>query len=807
MATSKAAVSRTTCLLVALAFTLLLFGDVVFRRASLAPIDYAEPLQNPELAPITRSLLPERPGRLISAGQGDIGSGAFQFEPAQGFMAYCLRHGESPFWDPYTGTGALGPETSAELKFSPVTVLTALLGGSSRDLCFVLIASYFAAAYALVRACTYYLHLSLAAGTIATAAYFLNGFALSNLYNPIGQPYFLAPLLLLSTLAVTSLITPVNVSCALATYVLFFATTFFPITVLCMIVIFAFTLSWNLFAGRGRIPEVIALHIGLPLTAVLLLSFLYFPIFAAMRGDLDMVKQYNARATPGLNLVNLLSFFTPKHFWESYHALYSGVKIPDIYNPWVHHLGIIAPLIAAHAFSRRSKASRAVLIALGSCIAVAAGQIWGIFPFTLIDRLPFFSFIRNEYWSAMVVLALVLLVAYGYDAITSGNALNLPSLLVVGTMMVAFFIVATRSDVPMSSWARPYLFTFWGILVGSLSILGLARIPGATIWSRRLLLFALIAEGLFYMNGLRPYRSNRDQRLSPVILWVKSEIQRHPGARLLNIGLSGVFPNWGSALQIPELGSLNTASFPWYRSFFYPYIGSGLFLSLAHNDDTFTFTDASLSLAGVRFIMVDRTFDRAIRRLNELGYSVAQSDSIRLVFENPHALSRSFLVSSLVLGDGLLSDLDLSGKLAATSTDEKLFSAAAVLALPKHREPSLVNSWSTVEEYHHDRVRIHCKSAQPALLVLTDCWSPRWKASVDGKDAYIGRVDVTFRGIALPPGEHDVVFWYQPFSLVLGETVSVSVLAGLCVTFLLWIRSRNQEISPGRTMQRHATAH
>lgn len=804
MGTSNSVASRRACLFVALLITLLLFGDVLFRRASIAPIDYAEPLQNAALAPIAHSFLPERPGRQTNAGQGDTGSGAFQFEPAQGFMAYCLRHGESPFWDPYTATGALGPETSAELKFSPVTLITALLGGSSRSLCFVLVASYLVAAYSLLRACTFYLGLSLAAGTVAAAVYFLNGFALSNLYNPIGQPYFLAPLLLLSMLAVTAAFTPRNAFAALAAHVLFLATTFFPVTVLCLIVVYGFTLSLRISEGPVRTWRILAVHVVVPLTAVLLLAFLYLPMFDAMKTDLDMVGQYNTRATPGLNVVNLLSFFTPKHYWESYHAFYRGVKISDDYYAWVHHLGIIGPFIAAHAFSRYSKAPRPVLVTLGVCVAAAAGQIWGLFPFTLIDRLPFFSFVRNEYWTAMVVLALVLLCAYGYDAITETNAFGVPSWILLAVMVGAFSFTSLRSDLPLGVWARQYVVIFWVILMASVTILVAARMPRITPWSRRLLLFALLAEGMFYMNTLRPYRSNRDQRIAPAILWVKSQIQSHPGARLLNIGRSGVFPNWGSALQIPQLGNLNTASFPWYRNFFYAHIGNGLFLSLGGDNDTYTFTDESLSLAGVRYIMVDRTYAHAIQRLTSLGYPIVHSDTIRLIYENSHVLPRSFMAGSLVRGDLLPSEAGSSPNTVATSTDETLISNAAALHVGTPAVQSSSQNWSAVEDYHHARIRVHCKLGQPGLLMLMDSWSPRWKASVDGKNAYIGRADITFRAVALPAGEHEVVFWYQPLSLVVGESVSAAVFVALCFIFWRWTKTNYDTTAPQGKVQYHA---
>jgi hypothetical protein len=129
-------VSRGTCAACALALILLLFGDVIFLRASLAPIDYAGVLAT-TVPQKTVTWLPERAGRTILHGQGDTGAAAYQLEPAARFMAYCIRHGQSPFWDPYTATGSLGPETLVDLKFSPLIIMVALFGGGSKAFSFV----------------------------------------------------------------------------------------------------------------------------------------------------------------------------------------------------------------------------------------------------------------------------------------------------------------------------------------------------------------------------------------------------------------------------------------------------------------------------------------------------------------------------------------------------------------------------------------------------------------------------------------------------------------------------------------------
>ena len=54
-----------------------------------------------------------------------------QFYPFAHFVSESIRSGESPFWNPYSAAGSLGPEVLADVKFSPFSLLVALCGGSS----------------------------------------------------------------------------------------------------------------------------------------------------------------------------------------------------------------------------------------------------------------------------------------------------------------------------------------------------------------------------------------------------------------------------------------------------------------------------------------------------------------------------------------------------------------------------------------------------------------------------------------------------------------------------------------------------
>jgi hypothetical protein len=778
-----------------------------------------------------------------------------------------------------------------------------MFGGGSTAFSFVLVALYFCSAYCLLRALTAHLNVSLAAAFASAGLFFLNGFALGNLYTQIGQPYFLAPVLLLSILIVTGRPSIGTFAIAVGAHVLFFATTFFPTLALTGIVVYAFTISLRISEAPARWRYILLLHVAPALSSVLLLGFLYVPIFAAYLTYLDTFAVYAARKTPGVSLVNLISLFTPKHIWESYSAMrYPVPPAGDAYDPFIDHIGIVAPFIAIQAFSGLTRRTAWPICCLGICVLTAFGQIFGVFPFTLIDLLPFFSFVRNTYWPAMLALALVLLIPYGFDTLRARRPSLVPSAVLMAIIVCALWVMnahvsrlraagapqpdspganpiklaidapashggplhgsievggwAVASNAPVTKiaisvdeafavnaaygagredvcrvypgrpgcpnvgwdalldttqlangdhilsvtayagaihksqnrqfrvanpWAPPYVVVFWAVLAAAGFSLIAARRPQWKRSARTAILTLLVLEGVFYMNNLRPYRSGHDQHLPPAIAWLKQRIEQEPRSRILNIGVSGIPANWGSALQIPQLGNLNSGELPWYRSFFYSYIGSGLFLSLENRNSSFSFTDASLSLAGVRYVVVDKSLSSAIARLSGIGFAVVQQDSIREIFENPHPMPRAFIVHSWSESD------KLPGKFETTLTTkdhEFLSELGARSGLRSDESVEMVS-------YSNTLVRLRCKSDESGALLLADSWNPNWRAEVDRRQVRVAKADVTFRAIAVAAGTHEVVFGYEPGSLYTGAAVSGAAMLGLVGAFVL-LRIRGQ---------------
>ncbi len=87
-------------------------------------------------------------------------------------------------------------------------------------------------------------------------------------------------------------------------------------------------------------------------------------------------------------------------------------------------------------------------------------------------------------------------------------------------------------------------------------------------------------------------------------------------------------------------------------------------------------------------------------------------------------------------------------------------------------------------------VVVRAGAERPGVLVLLDAYYPGWTATVDGNPARIVPVNHAFRGVAVPAGEHEVVFAYQPRSFDLGLIVSTVTLVVVFAVgvFLLGLR-------------------
>lgn len=100
--------------------------------------------------------------------------------------------------------------------------------------------------------------------------------------------------------------------------------------------------------------------------------------------------------------------------------------------------------------------------------------------------------------------------------------------------------------------------------------------------------------------------------------------------------------------------------------------------------------------------------------------------------------------------------------------------------------PADLEARSIVVKNTPNEVIINVQSNEPALLLLTDTYSPGWNAEIDHQPVEIVRSNVAFRSVWIPKGNHMVVFHYDPPGL------TISIILGLfgVVVFVIIVKSK-----------------
>lgn len=158
---------------------------------------------------------------------------------------------------------------------------------------------------------------------------------------------------------------------------------------------------------------------------------------------------------------------------------------------------------------------------------------------------------------------------------------------------------------------------------------------------------------------------------------------------------------------------------------------------------------------------------------------VHQSDEGR-IYLNPHALPRAYLVHRV-------EQLSTEEAVYARLRDPQFPMGDAVVTeadIPAVAPVTGAVATPEVRSYQANRVVIAGVAQAAGVLVLSDTNYPGWQATLNGAAAPIYTVNGVFRGVWVPAGAYEVVFWYWPTSLSWGlalwaTTVTVLVAGGV----------------------------
>ena len=70
-----------------------------------------------------------------------------------------------------------------------------------------------------------------------------------------------------------------------------------------------------------------------------------------------------------------------------------------------------------------------------------------------------------------------------------------------------------------------------------------------------------------------------------------------------------------------------------------------------------------------------------------------------------------------------------------------------------------------------------------SLVVIADLWDAGWRATVDGSEARVWRVDHALRGVVVPAGRHLIAYRFTPSSL----PYAVAAMTVAAASLLIWL--------------------
>jgi hypothetical protein len=751
-----------------------------------------------------RSFYPEK--STIQTGDGfyDTDGAALQSEPAIQFLKYSLRTLESPYWNPYSGAGVVGPETLVDIKFSPLTVATALLGGSLIAFHAVSLMMFTFAIYFLSLACTQFWGISRKATMAVGYAYMLNGYVTANLSSNTNQAYFYFPLVMYATLRLSRMPSLRNFVIATVVYVFPLLVTFFPTTtlmvgsalVLALASIFETNARWQV-----RLKLMVA-QIMAPIVAVLSLAFLYLPIVETMQIN-ETLRKFEERQFHPANWRSIIAFFTPKSFFESYAAIDTklGGYMPNV----VFHFGILVGIFFVLAFGRKFF-REFVLMTATVLLSIALARIFGM-PMVghLIDSLPFFGRIGEQYWWIVVACSTVVVFAHGVRAFERADYMLWPSAVIALVILSSLIYVGVIYGFPSAQNSAPIglgralYYVIRVVVTVAFGIWMLFEFKKPMAQRAKLMtyfVFAVFFELIFYMNSTRVIRTDLFADPPNYIQFIKENIGLQ---RTATYGEGGLPAEVGSAFQIQQIEFFGMNLSPSYFALCqrgltteHGWQGNGL---CANRDTTHqpNIDETLLNMLSVRYIMVTRWMPQFAKFFNDRGYPHAFETVNITVFENKNAFPRAYGLNNLMYAPETPETRGYSAKSIAFTEDSKFVEQAREKGIGiGSTEPSVSPDFNKVQiqTYHHTAVKMIADFSKPGVVVLPDNWHPNWTAFVDGVPSYLAKVNQTFRGVAITEGRHVIEMYYRPKSLVMGFIISAITILFLAIAFFVAPRFR-----------------
>ena len=144
------------------------------------------------------------------------------------------------------------------------------------------------------------------------------------------------------------------------------------------------------------------------------------------------------------------------------------------------------------------------------------------------------------------------------------------------------------------------------------------------------------------------------------------------------------------------------------------------------------------------------------------------------VQQNPDALGNAWWVDTLAYVDGADQEMAFLDSIDARhqAVADKQFAETLGKAVPH-----VAGDTITLTEYKPNKLTFNAHSQNGGLAVFSEIYFPwGWKATIDGKEAPIGRVNYVLRAMQIPAGDHKIEMTFDPAEVHQTETAAITAI-------------------------------
>lgn len=201
--------------------------------------------------------------------------------------------------------------------------------------------------------------------------------------------------------------------------------------------------------------------------------------------------------------------------------------------------------------------------------------------------------------------------------------------------------------------------------------------------------------------------------------------------------------------------------------------------------DAYDYDAALANLLNVKYLVAPR--GRSMPDLKSV-----YSDQKYNIFLNKTVLPRIFFVNKTITVQSPEASLALmkEGKINYRHTAILEGTQAPELDGPDLSEAEKV----TMKLYGAHQIQIQAEVNQPRVLVLTDTYFSTWKCHLDGRPVPIYPANHAFRGILVPAGKHEILFYCEPFSYFWYTSIVIAILIFWLLISRILGQTRSYEI-------------